>query len=158
MRRWLKRPQTPEPAYLDELADFSGDVDRLSEGDLLLLRGVWEGAVGEGRESALAGAEAALATSGRTQVAEDLKFGLVRWSENSGHPISTRAYLQPPGLAIEIDLRRRALPVVYEVGLAVLLADVLSPEAFDTLYGPWRALSEDAEARAGGAEDGGEEG
>jgi hypothetical protein len=142
-----KRGEEPdEPAYAVALADFAEDVDRLQDGELLFLRSAWEGQQGPEQQSAWREVEEAVLRSGREREAEDLEVGLVRWSGAMSRPIGYTSIVGTTDIHLESDLRRQALPVLRDAGTAFLLQDVLSPEAFATLVGPWLALTEEGEA------------
>lgn len=159
-----QRERNAPPSFEDALADFSGEVDRLTMGDLALLSAVWEGGRGDAHLDAVDEAEEALDTSGRRALSDELKAGIVRWAQHAGNIGTLRTYLAPPGLATEHDLRTNAMHAVYEAGLAILVQDVVDPTTVEELARPWNALMDEQDARDGEdemaevAEEGGEEG
>jgi hypothetical protein len=143
---WFRRTPEDEPPYAVALARFADEVDRLQDGDLLFLRSAWEGQPGLEREKAWEAVKDALAASGRAREAEDLEVGLVRWAGAAGQVVGYATWIDPSGHLMERDLRRQALPALRDAGNALLLGDVLSPDAFAVLIGPWQALTDEPDA------------
>lgn len=143
---WFRQKQ--DPPYIAALADFSGAVDRLQEGDLLYLRSTWEALAGPAQESAQEEVERAIDASDRRGDAEALDVGLVRWAGADGRVTGYATWVHPQGLLMERDLRRQALPVLRDAGRAILATGLIRPETYETLIEPWASLSETPEPTA----------
>ncbi len=140
---WFRHKE--DPPYVAALADFSGAVDRLQEGDLLYLRSTWESLEGPAQKAAQREVERAIDASDRRDDAEALDVGLVRWAGADGRVVGYATWVSPPGLMMERDLRRQALPVLRDAGRAILATGLIRPETYETLIEPWASLSETPE-------------
>lgn len=141
--RWFQ--PKPEPPYAAAMADFSGHVDRLQDGDLMYLRSAWDDLAGPARDAAWAEVKHRIDEGGRQDVAEQLEVGLARWAGAVGRTTGYATWVEPQGLLMERDLRRQALPALWDAGRAILASDLLSAESYATLIDAWRSLFEGPE-------------
>ena len=133
---------TDRPFYEAALADFSGAVDRLQDGDLLYLRSAWADGDGPARDAAWSEVSKAIDSSDRAGDGEALETGLARWAGSAGRSLGYITWVGQPGVGMESDLRRQALPALWDAGRAILASDLISREAYAVLIEPWRSLFE----------------
>jgi hypothetical protein len=141
-------PSGRHPGPIDS-AGFSQRVSLLTVAQLLLLRSVWNEQDVAARLKAWDQVRGLAESTGRSDELRDLETGLAQWSTASREPVGGLLGFGMVGPLAEIeDVRRAGLPPVMDAGAALLFATELTPDAFDALIGPWRAMEAGEEGEA----------
>lgn len=128
---------TNEAVALEALWEALAELDR---GELLLLGATRSANEEAARNAAWSTARSAAARLARTDELARLEADIVRWADTGGARSGVYAFASPAGDLLLADLRRQAIPAVFDAAAALLLGDALDDTSRRMLLTPWRRL------------------
>jgi hypothetical protein len=126
-------------------------IDRMSDADLVAMRGFWTGGDAKLREGAWTKARAATKDDPRAALLAESRDRLASWVNDLGITWAgayNRSVVVPVGVD-QGNLRRNAVPAVLDAILAMIFDELLDEEERDELLEPMRRVTEPADEAVG---------